>query len=257
MRTLSKRQRQLVAQKKSQLAARKRAMAQRGRKPATRTESGHRWESLVESFVAKGMTRTKALCEADKKAPGLRQAYIARANGRPVVMALYTMPDAAVGQNEVTLFGDIDESSAYDFKAELSQCDPSKPLVVRIDSAGGVVAAATSIYDAIERWPARTIAVIESNAYSCGSYVAMACNERHITASGMFMLHSPYIPKEIEAIPSDHELTAKLGVLFANAYAKHCRGGKQKVEQLLSRPEGDAWLSAQEALQLGFVTRIV
>lgn len=222
---------------------------------AAKSPVNSRWNALVESYVAKGKTMSQAIVTASREQPGLREAMVADANGRPIVKALYAMESTAT--NELHLFGEIDENSAYEFKAGLAQCDRSKPLTVRIDSPGGSVGPAISIFDAVQKWPANTIGIIESNAYSCGSYIAMACKERHITANALMMIHAPYLDGDQDFQPSDYELIGKMNRTLAKAYASRCRGGAAVVNKLMNRPEGDAWLDANEALQLGFATKII
>ncbi len=175
--------------------------------------------------------------------------------GSPVIKALAA--ETARQANTVELFGEIGESSAYEFKRRLARCDRSKPLMVRIDSPGGSIGPATSIYDAIFQWPANTIAMIESNAYSCGSFIAMACRERRMTANGLMMVHAPYFEEPADALPSDIEVLAKMGETLAKAYGRHCVGGRAMAQKLMNRPANDdSWLTAQEALRLGLITAI-
>ena len=219
---------------------------------------GDQWKSLVESFRAKGMNAQRAATAAHKAAPELREAYVAIANGRmmpkAVAKPLALLPEISTQANEITLFGTITEDAAWEFKRRLASCDPSQPLTVRIDSDGGYVHPGMSIFDAIEQWPAKTIAVIESNAFSMAACIAAACDERYIKPNGLVMIHKPYSDiDESEMQQTDFLLLDILKDKIAKGLAKILNGGRAAADQLLLQ---DSWITAENALQMGFVTAI-
>ncbi|WP_075082993.1 ATP-dependent Clp protease proteolytic subunit [Mariniblastus fucicola] len=134
----------------------------------------------------------------------------------------------------------------------MAWCDKSQPLTIRIDSHGGVVATATSIHDAIAAWPSKTIGIVESNAYSAGSYILMACDVRQATPHALLMVHEPNIDGGA-ASDSEREVLSRMRQTLLTAYARRVRGGTAKAEQLLST---DSWMTADEAKQLGLIDRI-
>ena len=151
-------------------------------------------------------------------------------------------------------FGGIDKES---FREMLASADPSEELVIQIDSDGGSVFDGFAMHDDLAAYPGKTKAVIQSAAFSIAAFIPMACDEIEITPNGYLMIHNPMADTQAgddEEHASRAELLAKLKESYAAAIAKRT---KQSIETVKEWMRAEKYFSAQEALEIGLVDRIL
>lgn len=92
-------------------------------------------------------------------------------------------------------------------------------------------------------------------AASMATLIAVACQERTIAANGRWLVHNPWqmVTGDADAmqIAADELRTAETEA--AEFYAKRTGSNAQTMLELMDE---ERWLTAQEALTLGFVTRV-
>lgn len=129
-------------------------------------------------------------------------------------------------------------------------------LTIRIASAGGLVDGAGAIRNAIDRFPGRTLAVIDAYAYSAASFIASAADRVLIRRSATWMAHPSWttctgnaraLRDTADRLDNDDRLDAAL-------YARKRRIGTDAMRELL---ESGRYLGADEALAAGVVDGVI
>lgn len=161
----------------------------------------------------------------------------------------------------IVLSGAIKEETAAIFLEQISALeyyDVAKPITIYVDTYGGVVDAALSIYDAMSicACPIRTIGI--GKIMSAGVLLLSAGDKgnRFITQNARVMMHqvsggASGTVKDIDIIAK--EITRQQDV-FIELLSKNT--GKSK-NQILSDICRDKYMSADEAINYGIVDHIV
>ena len=165
------------------------------------------------------------------------------------------------GERILRLEGPIDEDNFWgdsitpdDFREELEAEEGD--VTVWINSPGGSVFAAASIYTMLCDHKGKVTVKIDAIAASAASVVAMAGDRVLISPVGMLMIHDPMTiamgsAKDMEkAISTLNEVKESI----INAYAKKTRMSRNKISQLM---ENETWLNARKAVELGFADEVL
>lgn len=158
---------------------------------------------------------------------------------------------------EISIFGEIGAvgNDAAEFDRELKALGNPSAINVRIHSPGGSVFIAQAIHSILERHPARIIVVIEGLAASAASLIAMAGDEIHMPENAMMMIHDPSVAAAggSASLRQHAEILDKVAGSMAAVYAR--RSG-QPLASVLRMMANETWLTAAEAVRLGFATHI-
>jgi ATP-dependent protease ClpP protease subunit len=126
---------------------------------------------------------------------------------------------------------------------------------VEIQSLGGDVLQAFAIHDAIKRLPQRVTTRMVGSTASAGTVIAMAGDEREITPNSRFLIHNSSTVTMGDA--EDHEKTAEIlksiDDQLAGIYQKATGRHRSTMRNLMAE---EKWLTASEAKELGFVSKI-
>jgi len=177
----------------------------------------------------------------------------------------------------VVLGGEITQSSIAEVASRLLslQFESSEPITLLIDSGGGDVRAALSLCDLMTVvMSAKIRGVATAMCGSAATFVLLHCHERIATPYSRFLIHSS--ERQVSGVPinatsAEHlqhllrdmqELDSMLIDMYAKRLTPHKKqkaGGMHDfVRKLMQR--GDqrfgAFMSAEEALAIGLVTRI-
>ena len=168
-----------------------------------------------------------------------------------------TNPDARI----LRLEGAIAEESWFDdevtpaaFKAELTS--GSGPITVWINSPGGDCVAAAQIYNMLMDYPADVIVRIDGIAASAASVIAMAGTKVQMSPVSVMMIHNPLTV----AMGDSDEMRRAIQLLdevkesIINAYEIKTGLSRAKLSQLM---DGETWMNAKKALELGFCDEIL
>lgn len=160
------------------------------------------------------------------------------------------------GPNELRLDGEIaseswwgDEVTPAIFRAELME-HPGD-ITVWINSPGGDVFAASSIYTALKEHAGRVTVKIEALAASAASIVAMAGDEILIAPTAYMMIHRA----ATIALGDSDEMRAAARTLdevdggIVNLYAMRTGQSADKIERMM---KATTWMNAASAVALGF-----
>ncbi|HAN20419.1 MAG: hypothetical protein A2Y15_08685 [Clostridiales bacterium GWF2_36_10] len=172
------------------------------------------------------------------------------------------------GNGELMLYGDIanstwwgDEVTPKQFKNDLDALGKISHLDVYINSNGGDIFAGQAIYAMLKRIDATITVHIDGLAASIASVIVMAASregDKIVMPKGsMMMIHNGMIglmgylnASELRKCADEIEKITKNVVL--PAYER----SNQTAEKIQSMLDAETWLSAQEAVDLGFADEI-
>lgn len=132
-----------------------------------------------------------------------------------------------------------------------------KSLTVRINSPGGDVFAAQSIYNQLRTYGGRVTVRIDGLAASAATIVACAGDTVIMPTNALYMIHNPATVTVGDAA----EMRTAADVLdtvretIVNVYQKRT-GEHLTAEELTAMMDDETWMTAQEALAYGFVDQI-
>lgn len=128
-------------------------------------------------------------------------------------------------------------------------------LEVEINSGGGDVLAGNEIYTALRMYRGKVGIVISGMAASAASYIATA-RRCEISPVGLFMIHnaSGGARGDYHAMDKESEILQTVNRAIATAYMEKTN---MPLDDLLELMDKESWLTAEKALEYGFVDGIV
>ena len=163
---------------------------------------------------------------------------------------------------QIILSGAIDEENAAKVIQQLLllEADSDKPIYIYIDSPGGSIDSGFGIYDVIRLINAPVYPIGTGLIASMGSIILLSVpKERRLALpNSHYLIHQPLISGVARGVTTDINIQAeeiakskqKLIKLIADETGKSVK----QVEQDCDR---DHWLTAEEALDYGLVSRII
>lgn len=137
--------------------------------------------------------------------------------------------------------------------------DPGKPINLYINSPGGSVTAALSIYDTMQFVSAEVSTICLGMAASGGSLLlaAGAPGMRQALPNSLILIHQPAMGS-MQGKAGDLEVHAReilrLRDLIVGIYARH---SGRSLEEVLRDIDRDNFMTAEQALQWGLIDHIV
>ncbi|EAP4500720.1 Clp protease ClpP [Salmonella enterica] len=158
---------------------------------------------------------------------------------------------------EMQLYGYIgewDDVSSAEVVKQLKEIK-AKTIVVRINSYGGSVFTAQAILSSLKRHPANVTVYIDGIAASAATIIAMAGDKIIIPANAMMMIHNPwtFAAGDSEELRSIAEMMDKVRDSILAAYREKTGLSDEKLIELM---DAETWLSADEAVELGFADEV-
>ena len=162
---------------------------------------------------------------------------------------------------ELMLYGDIAESfwgdtiSAKEVTEYLTDLDVEN-INVYINSNGGVVDTAIAINNALRRHKAKVTVNIDGIAASAATLITCAGDTVKMPKNALFMIHNPLTI----AMGDSEEMRKQADVLekhknsILETYLQKVNIDKEKLSELM---DNETWLSAEEALEYGFIDEII
>jgi ATP-dependent Clp protease protease subunit len=162
----------------------------------------------------------------------------------------------------VYIFGDIvswpwleSDVSSYTLAKEIEGLDVDT-INVFINSYGGEVAEGLAIYNQLRRHKAKVKTYCDGFACSAASVVFMAGDERIMSNASLLMIHNAWMwtagnPSQLRKNADDLETITQASI---NAYMNHVNITEDELKALL---DAETWLSALDALDMGFATMII
>lgn len=154
---------------------------------------------------------------------------------------------------EETWFGD--EVTPKMFSDELLALGNVSKIKVRLNSPGGDLFAGTTIHNMLRDHSANVTAYIDGLAASAASIVAMAADTVVMPPSAMMMIHNPATIAwgDAREMRATAEVLDKVRDSMIEAYQE-----KTGIErsQIINMLNSETWMSAKEAVELGFADEI-
>lgn len=131
----------------------------------------------------------------------------------------------------------------------------TKTINVNVHSDGGDIFDASDIFFQLAEHPAKKIVRIGGLAASAASFVAMVGDEIIMGPAAWMMIHHPWGGAEgsAEKLIGWGETLLKARDTYASIYAARSKQPKDKVLEMMA---AETWLTAEEAVKLGFADRI-
>ena len=161
----------------------------------------------------------------------------------------------------IWLGGEVRDENANAICAQLlllAAEDPDRDIFLYINSPGGSVTAGMAIYDTMQYIKPDVVTVGMGLAASMGQFLltAGAPGKRYITPHTRVLLHQPLGGAGGSATEIRINADLILGMKKELAAITASRTGKT-VEQVEADGDRDHWFTAQEALEYGFVDRVI
>ena len=161
----------------------------------------------------------------------------------------------------IWLGGEVRDENANTICAQLlllAAEDPDRDIYLYINSPGGSVTAGMAIYDTMQYVKPDVVTVGMGMAASMGQFLltAGAPGKRYITPHTRVLLHQPLGGAGGSATEIRINADLILGMKKELASITAARTGKT-VEQVEADGDRDHWFSAAEALEYGFVDRVI
>ena len=161
----------------------------------------------------------------------------------------------------IWLGGEVRDANATAICAQLlllAAEDPDRDIYLYINSPGGSVTAGMAIYDTMQYIKPDVVTVGMGLAASMGQFLltAGAPGKRYITPHTRVLLHQPLGGAGGSATEIRINADLILGMKKELAAITASRTGKT-VEQVEADGDRDHWFTAQEALEYGFVDRVI
>lgn len=172
----------------------------------------------------------------------------------------------AVDENtaDIYIYGDITswdwfegDVSSYTLAKELENLSNDITQInVFINSYGGEVKEGLAIYNALKRHKAKVVTVCDGFACSAASVVFMAGDERVMSNASLLMIHNAwfYTAGDSNQLRKDADDLETITQASINAYMTHVTIPEEELKTMMDE---ETWISAADALAMGFATSIV
>ncbi|WP_175739618.1 head maturation protease, ClpP-related [Burkholderia ambifaria] len=159
---------------------------------------------------------------------------------------------------EIRIYGDIGfwGTDAEEFASMLEEvAATATSIVVAINSMGGDVFDAFTIYNALRRHAGKVAGRVDGVAASAGSLVLMACDTIEMPSNAMLMIHNPHTV----AIGESTDLRRLADLLDStsdNMLAAYVERSGRTEEEVRTIMDAETWLTAAQAKEQGFCDTI-
>ena len=171
--------------------------------------------------------------------------FTAKAGKKPAVLAL---------DEEIGFWG----TQAKDFRAQLDAVEGNE-LVVEINSVGGDVMAGLGIYNMLRAWAkdGKTVTTrVTGVAASIASIIALAGDKREMPKNTFAMVHqaSTFAVGTADDMRDAADTLDKVDGSLRGIYMDRMGVDETKAKEIMAK---DTWLTADEAVDLGFATALI
>jgi ATP-dependent Clp protease, protease subunit len=145
--------------------------------------------------------------------------------------------------------------NAQDFTREINALDVAT-IHLHINSPGGSVFDGMAMANALREHKAKVIVHIDALAASIATIIALAGDEVHMADNAFFMIHNAWTLSmgNAEDLRKDASLLDKMDTAIVNQYMKRTNEDEKQVRAWMAE---EKWFDAQEALDAGFIDKIV
>jgi ATP-dependent Clp protease protease subunit len=177
-------------------------------------------------------------------------------------MNKYFMSEEQDDTLQITIFGDItswefleSDVSSYTLSKLINESN-AKKIIVNINSYGGEVAEGLAIYNSLRNSKAKVTTRCDGFACSAASAVFMAGDKREMNEASLLMIHNAWTVAEGNAAQlrkqaDDLEIISKT---MTDIYLSCVNITEDELQKML---DNETWITPEQALEMGFATKIV
>lgn len=149
-----------------------------------------------------------------------------------------------------------DATSPRNVQNQLAETNGIEDITVEINSGGGSVFDASEIYTSLKEYKGKVTSKIVGIAASAASVIAMASDELLMAPTSQMMIHnaSTYASGDYRDMNHIADVLKNVNQTVANAYK--LKTGKSDAE-LLDLMNAETWFTPQQALENGFIDKIM
>ena len=176
----------------------------------------------------------------------------------------FTPIDQSLFDNRIVqISGVVDSELAYEVTRQLlamEQADAGKAIYLFINSPGGEINSGFAIYDTARFIAPEVTTVVSGLAASMGSLIALCAKKenRFSLPNSKFLIHQPLVSGIMHGPASDIEIHAKdllrTKEKINRIYAEETG---HPVADIVAATDRDNWMTADEALEFGLISRII
>ena len=164
----------------------------------------------------------------------------------------------------IDILGEISEyvNSYSSVRAKISEAN-GQPINLTISSGGGSVTEGMGIADLVANYPEETTATGIGLVASIATVVLLAADKVKMTENAFMMIHRPwsYTMGNADELEATAELLDKMEAKLLDIYTASVlkrRGYQNNLKEIITNMmAAETWLTAQEALEFGFIDEIV
>jgi len=170
------------------------------------------------------------------------------------------------GETELELDGVIsefswmgDEITPKLFKDQLYEFGKGGPVLLKVNSPGGDVIAASRMRAILTDYPGDVTARIDGIAASAAVAVVMAASKVKMMDSAYMMIHDPAVvvflaQLDIETLGNLRDDLKSIKDGIVPVYAQRTGLGEDKISRMMT---AETWMSAREAVENGFADEVI
>jgi ATP-dependent Clp protease, protease subunit len=140
--------------------------------------------------------------------------------------------------------------------AALNASPGAKKLLVRINSAGGIVTEGLAIYNMLKQSPAAVTCRVDALAGSISSIIAMGGAQLEMAEHSFLMIHNPFGAIEGGSSELRHKADL-LDTMREQMVDIYCAKSGLERGVVAKMMDDETWITAQQALELGFADRVI
>lgn len=165
---------------------------------------------------------------------------------------------------ELTIYGDISEydywnersTSAYTLAKKIEALGNVRKINVNINSLGGDVKEGIAIYNALQRHPAKVTTRCDGWACSIASVIFMAGDNRVMYPTSLLMIHNAWTSAWTANAAEMRKLADDLDTITGSSKAAYMEHINITEESLSRMMDEETWITPEDALEMGFATKI-
>ena len=156
-------------------------------------------------------------------------------------------------ESEAGKYGTVNLRSVMD---EINSQPKATEFTVHIHSIGGDVDEAFAMYDALKATGKPLTTMIEGMCASAATVPALAAETRKMTENSQIMIHLPIAGKQGTA-EEMREAAARLQAYETKVLNLYMLATGSESEAIKAMMKAETWLSAEQSVDLGFITELV
>jgi ATP-dependent Clp protease, protease subunit len=170
------------------------------------------------------------------------------------------------GQTELELYGVLSEFSWFDdditpakFKTDLYNIGKGGPVLMKVNSPGGDVIAASVMRAILTDYPGEVTARVDGMAASAAVAVTTAAKRVQMLDSAYMMIHDPAVvvfwaALNIETLGKLHDQLVDIKSGIVSAYETRTGLSATKLAHMMT---DETWMSATQAVNYGFADEVI